>query len=852
MLPPDWHELQPLIDEALDASPDQRAAVLLKLSGGDARLHARLEKLVAECERDTPFFARPAGERFASLFDDEPELPPPSFLGGYRIEREIGRGGMARVYLADDVKHARRVAVKVIRAEIAASLGRDRFLREISTAARLRHPNIVPLYDSGNEEGMLYFVMPYEEGLSLRERLAMGEPLSVEERLSTLRDIARALAYAHEHGVVHRDIKPDNVMLSGGAAVVTDFGISKAVSAAQGAGSSGFVTQSGSGIGTPAYMAPEQAIGDPSTDHRADIYSFGCLAYELFTGQPPFLGMAAHEIIAAHVGTQPVPVEQTGSGVPAAIATLISRCLEKKPDARPQTAQELLAHLDEAARSEPAAGIRRWSSASVLRAVPIVIVLLGAGAGYLATRNRASLSIPSSEARAVAVLPLLSVGRDSVQQDLADGLSDEIATALFRVPGLRVVSRRGAGNYRGLRSVDPAKIGSELGARFLVMGSLREVNGRLVVLTQLVDAADGTMLWSDRFDRIQSDLGPVRDEIARSVGDTLRRVLGLPARVPAGPGRVAHTVNPEAYRLYVLAQRALDRRGQSIQASVDMFRRATELDTLYARAYSGLSLAVALSRYFRPVPTRDLVTEATSTAQRALRLDPTLAQPHIALGLAYQHAYQWERAAVEFRTAIALDSRDVEARVQYGRHLLFRDRPAEALAQFLAARNEDPASALVLSWVSYCYYVTGQLDSAFVESVRAFQSDSTNTTTLLVGSLVRLKAGRAREARQFTERGQPFLETVFYVLAATGDTSGAMARLRSFERSTPPGWRTETNRAFAMLGAGDTARALTALERATDSNEIWPTLESTRDPIFDPIRDSPRFQRLLQRVGLRQ
>lgn len=849
MLPGDWHEFQPLIDEALDAPPDQRAALLLKLSGGDARRHARIESLVAECERDAPFLSRPAAERFASLFDDEPEPPPPDFLGGYRIEREIGRGGMARVYLADDLKHSRRVAVKVIRAELAASLGRDRFLREISIAARLRHPNIVPLYDSGDEAGMLYFVMPYEEGPSLRERLATGEPLTVEERFSTLRDVARALAYAHERGVVHRDIKPDNVMLSGGAAVVTDFGIAKAVTAAQGAGTSGIVTQSGSGIGTPAYMAPEQAIGDPSTDHRADIYSFGCLAYELFAGHPPFEGKAVHDVIAAHIQTQPVPIEEAGTDVSADVARLITRCLEKLPDARPQAAQELLPYLD-TFRPKPLTAIRKLRSAAAMRGVAMAVVLLGVVGGYLGTRDQALPGIPASSLRAVAVLPLISVGGDSVQRDLADGLSDEIATALFRVPGVRVVSRRGAANYRGLRNLDPAKIGRELGVRFLVIGSLREESGRMIVLTQLVDAGDGTMLWSDRFDRTQAELGPVRDEIVRAVGDTLRRMFGVPARAAGSSGRASHAVNPEAYRLYVLAQRALDRRGQSIQASIDMFKRATEQDTLYAKAYSGLSMAVALSRYFAPVASRTVAEEATAAAQKALRLDPTLAQPHVALGLVYQHAYQWEHAAAEFRTAVALDSRDVEARVQYGRHLLFRDRPGEALAQFLVARSEDPASALVLSWVAYSYYVMGQLDSAYVESARAFQSDSTNTTTLLVGSLVRLKAGRPREALRFMERGQPFMETVFYVLAATGDTAGAMARLRTFERTMPRGWRTETNRAYAMLGAGDTARALSALERATDSNEIWPTLESTRDPIFDPIRNSPRFQRLLRRVGL--
>ena len=851
MLPPDWDELAPLLDAVLNAPPEQRAAVLLELSGGDQRRHAQLEALVAECALDAPLLARPAGERFPALLDEEVDLPLPEMLGGrYRINAEIGRGGMARVYLAHDEKHARRVAVKVIRPDLAASLGRDRFLREIRIAARLRHPNIVPLYDSGDADGVLYFVMPYEEGPSLQARARTGSPLTTAERISILRDVARALAYAHDQGVVHRDVKPDNVMLSGGAAVVTDFGISKAVSVAQDVTAAGNLTQSGAGIGTPAYMAPEQAVGDPSTDHRADIYSFGCLAYELFAGNPPFHDMPLHKIIAAHVGTTPVPVGEAGRDVPGNVASLIAQCLEKSPDARPQSARELLARLEGGA-TEPVMRARRRLSRSATAALIAGAVIIVAGAAYIVSRSQTSSVARARGERTVAVLPLLSVGGDSLQQELADGLSDEVATALFRVAGIRVVSRRGVGNYRGQRDVDPEKIGRELGARFLVMGSLRDVNGRLVVLTQLLDASDGAILWSDRFDRVQGDLGKVRDEIAAAVGDTLRRTLGATERAPAGPEKVGHVPISDAYVLYVIAQRALDRRGQSIQASADLFRRATLIDTLYAKAYSGLSLALALTPYFSATSTTAVAAEVTSSAERALRLDPTLAQPHIALGLVHQHAYEWERAAREFRTAVALDSRDVEARVQYGRHLLFRNRVSEGLEQFTAARHEDPASALVLSWISYGNYLQGQLDSAVAMSALAFQSDSTNLTTLVLGALVRFRANRIREALAFAERLRPADQITLYVLAASGDTATAMERLRKLENTRPRPWMVETTRAYAMLGAGDTAKALTALERATDANETWPMSESTRDPIFDPVRGSPRFQRLLVRVGLR-
>ncbi len=855
LLPDDWRELAHLVDCALDAPPDARPSLIAELSGGDPRRLVALTRLVSECEREMPLIEKPAAERFASLFANEADAAVPDVLGGrYRIEREIGRGGMASVYLAHDVKHSRNVAVKVIRPDLAASLGRERFLREIAIAARLRHPNIVPLYDSGDADGLLYFVMPYEEGPSLRARLAERGSIPVAERVSTLRDVARALAYAHEHGVVHRDVKPDNVMLCGGAAVVTDFGIAKAVSVAQSDGAPATLTQTGAGIGTPAYMAPEQAIGDPSTDHRADIYSFGCVAYELFAGTPPFHGLPMHQIVAAHVATKPIPIADVCPDVPTSIASLIGRCIEKNPADRPQSAKDVLAELETlpvavsatVGASAPLASEpkrRRVSRGGVLVLSTLAVTLI-VGAAYYRTNNP---SAPVRREQTVAVMPLITSG-DSLQRELAEGLADEVATALFKVPGVRVKSQRGATNYRGLRDVDVPKIGRELGVKFLVTGWLREVSGRLRVLVNLFGVGDGTMVWSDQYDRDPADLESVRDDIAKAVGDTLRRMLG--ASAPPLNARTTARVNSDAFRLYVLAKRALDRRGQSTQASIDNFRRATELDTLYADAYSGLSLALALSPYFQPISTEAVRPEVIRTAQRALHLDPTLGQAHIALGLMHMHAYDWQRAEDEFRTAVRLDNRDVEARVQYGRMLVFRGRVAEALAQFLAARQEDPASAVVSSWVSYTYYIAGQIDSALVESDRAFQSDSTNMTTVSLGSLVRLKAGQTARAREFAGRMPPTHPVLLYVLGMTGDSAVALERLRKIESRQPKPWLAATTRGFTMLGLGDTTEAMAALERATDAKENWPSLEGYLDPMFDPLRRSARFQRLLQRVGL--
>lgn len=361
MLPDRWAELAPLVDQLLDTPAERRPALLDQLSDGDSARRVTLERLLVECERAMPLLDRPAIERFDQFLGEEPAPVLPEVLGGrYRIERELGRGGMARVYLAEDLKHARQVAVKVIRPELAASLGRDRFLREIGIAARLRHPNIMPLFDSGDVDGLLYFVMPYEVGQSLRARLAREGRLDPADAVSILRDVARALVHAHAHGIVHRDVKPDNVLLSGDAAVVTDFGIAKALLVAQTDSGAGPITQVGMAIGTPEYMAPEQGLGDPNADHRADIYSFGCLAYEVLTGKPPFTGTSSYQVVAAQMATPAPPVSATRADLRPALVAMVASCLEKDPANRPQHASELLGALGDTSSqaAAPAAAAR--------------------------------------------------------------------------------------------------------------------------------------------------------------------------------------------------------------------------------------------------------------------------------------------------------------------------------------------------------------------------------------------------------------------------------------------------------------------------------------------------------------
>ena len=404
----------------------------------------------------------------------------------YRIERELGAGGMATVYLAHDLKHDRKVALKVLREELSASLGKERFLREIKVAAALQHPHILPLYDSGAVDDLLFYVMPYVDGLSLRDKLDKQGELPVGDAVRILRDIADALSEAHRYGVVHRDLKPENVMLRGRHALVMDFGVAKALSDATGRQS---LTTVGIALGTPTYMAPEQAVADPHVDHRADIYAFGVVAYELLAARPPFTGATPQQVLAAHVTAAAEPVT-SHRAMPPALAALVMRCLEKRPADRPQSAEELIPQLE--ALLTPSGGITPTATMPIAaaavprsRRVPLaialgaVLVLLAFGAWW-ATHQRPAAGTGAGPAavaaKRVGVLPFASRSRDSSDAYLGDGMATDLTTTLAGMTGLHVVSRSSAFALRGKTAKEA---GSALTADAMVEGTVGKVGNGL-------------------------------------------------------------------------------------------------------------------------------------------------------------------------------------------------------------------------------------------------------------------------------------------------------------------------------------------------------------------------------------
>ena len=860
-----WARLAPLVDAALELPSSERAAYCDRIAAGDAALGAELRRLIARAEGTAGLFTAAAVERFGLLFDDAtPRSAQPDLLAvlqaslgsAYRLDREIGGGGMSRVFVAHEPGLGRQVVIKVLSPELGGGISADRFAREIRLAASLQQANIVPLLAAGSAAGYPYYTMPVVDGRSLRDRLERDGALPIADAVGILRDVARALAFAHARGVVHRDIKPGNVLLSGGTAVVTDFGIAKAIAAAGGdrdrrEGGNDLnditLTETGSSLGTPAYMAPEQAAGDPASDHRADLYSFACMAYEMFTGAPPFHGLPIHRVIAAHFNTIPQPLAEQRRDVPAAIASVIMRCLEKDPGRRPQTATEVLDALD----ARAAAGGEAPPVVSPVRTkrglfavVAIVLLSVSTATAYLVRRA-------PPEPLTLAAIPFTNTAHDTALDYRSDGIRDEILTAMSRVPGVQIIGRAAAYRYKNqFDGSDVRTVARNLGVRFLVTGTLRESSGQVTISAQLNDSTTGAELWSDTFVRDSKDFGSIADDIVRTVTDTLRARFGNRVGQRQRQAPTIGTTNSEALDLYLMGQDQLQHR-RGVRQSVANFERAIQLDPKFARAYASLAMALQLYPYFVGTPPDEVKDTTIAVANRALGLDNTLAAPHIALGTAYAHVGRWADALAELRRGVEQDPSDVGARVTYGRYLVTVGRARDAIGQLKEAKRIERVSALVSAWLAYAYYQNGQTDSAIVEAEKAAQ-DSTLLAAANIAARLRLARGKLDDARRIAlVPPRTVMTNSPYVFAQTGDTAMAMRLLHEMTFNQPRPWFVEAATSMVQLAIGDTAGAFSSLEQsARTSGPIWVEYFLVGDPAYDPVRRNPRFIALLRQANL--
>jgi serine/threonine protein kinase/Tfp pilus assembly protein PilF len=761
----------------------------------------------------------------------------------YTLEDEL-RGGMARVFVVRDTQLARRIVVKVLSPEMAEGVSAERFVREIRIAAGLQQANIVPVLTTGSMDGLPYYTMPFVEGQSLRDRLNKDGRFSIREATNVMRDVARALAFAHQNGVMHRDIKPENVLLSHGAAVVTDFGIAKAITDARTELMSeslrGQLTFQGMTIGTPTYMSPEQVTAYPHMDHRADLYSWACVLYELLSGQPPFLGKSQTEVMTAQLAAPPKPIATVRRDCPPALADLVMRCLEKQPSARPKSAQEILETLDHIGAPAHLPLLDRLAQPKWLAALSI------AGVGLLAL-GLLTKDAPRATDRSIAVLPLANVGGDSAQEYLADGMTDELATAIGKMSGVRVASRSLARRYRGQGDLDAREAGRTLGVAYVMQGSVRRVGDKLRVAAQLTNAANGVEVWSNSYERRADEVLLVQDSITRGVA----QALGVGERAPSTVTR--GTNDAEAYDLYLRGQYLLGRRGRGVRQSSEYFERAIARDPGFARAHAGLALSLELFPYFVATPSSQVFARATAAARRALELDSTLADAYTALGMAYMHAYDWAKAGPEFRNAVEADPKDGASRLQYGRYLLYVGQTDSAAAQMRQAKANDPFSPLYPGWLGNVLSMQGKHTEATAEVNHALEIDSLNQVTLMNGAMVAMRipdTARARFLARQLMNAPPWIGYTAYVHGKLGESDAARQIIGVLQRQNPRAWNAETAIAYGALGLGDTTLVLTSLERATERGEVWPSFMAPSGPEFDSVRRSARFQAVLRRVGL--
>jgi eukaryotic-like serine/threonine-protein kinase len=727
----------------------------------------------------------------------------------YVIERELGHGGMATVYLAVERKHGRQVAIKVLHSDLSATMSVERFLREIGILSRLSHPHIVPLIDSGEADGVPYWVSPYVAGGSLRDRLERDHQLPVADAIAIAREIAMALDYAHRNGFVHRDVKPENILFADGHAVLADFGVARAAATPD----PDVVTEAGMALGTPAYMSPEQASGDV-LGAPSDVYSLACVVFEMLAGEPPLRGANVRATLAKQVTVTPRAIRTLRPDVPAAVERALARALAKAPEHRYATVMEFADALRDG--------------------------LVETGGGWPVA------------ARSVAVLPFVNSSPDPENEYLSDGLTDELIAALARVDGLRIASRTSVFALKG-KPLDVRAIGTLLGVSEVLEGTVRKSGDQLRITAQLTSTSDGRLLWSQRYDRTLHDVFAIQDEIANTIVDTLRVTSFADPRAPA-PKR--YTGNVAAYSLYLRGRYAWNKRTQEgVAEAIAYFEQAIAEDPTYALAYTGLADAYALRVDYRSVPVDEGFQHAKSYARQAIALDERLAEAHASLAWSlFIYDWNWAEATREFQRALELDPHYASAHQWYAFALASRGQLDKALVAGHTAQELDPSSVSVRRSLAWLYYYARQYPQSRYHLMRAIAMNPAAEETYRVLGLTLAIEGQATEAERVLREavtmhgtGSYTFATLGYALARGGKLGEARRIADELERLREREYVSPVALATVQLGLGDLERALDWAERAYEERRGW-LAYLTVNPLVDPLRGNPRFEALVARM----
>lgn len=736
----------------------------------------------------------------------------------YTLKRKVGGGGMSTVYLAEDLKHDRQVAVKVLRPELAHDLGPSRFLREIKIAARLRHPHILPLYDSGNVDGLLYYVMPYVEGDSLRDRLNREKQLAIPDALRIAQEVAEALSYAHQQGVVHRDVKPENILLSSGHAEVVDFGIARMWSAA----GTEQLTQPGVAIGTPAYMSPEQASGSHELDARSDIYSLACMLYEMLAGQPPFTGPTAENVLQQHIAAPPPRVRVIRVAVSEELERVLQQALRKVPADRFATAQEFADALT---------------------------------AGAAATAHHVSGVMTARPAeKSIAVLPFINMSADPENEYFSDGITEEIISALSRLKEFRVAARSSSFAFKG-RSADIAEVAARLNVATVLEGSVRKAGNQLRITAQLINAADGYHLWSERYDRELKDVFAIQDELAQAIVRTLKGQLANDEQ----PQTVRQsTDNIVAYELYLRGRYVEKTRTRDgIAKGIEYFKQAIRESENNAPAYAGLADSYYYQAFYRYSSPRESFPKASDAASKALAIDDSLAEAHASLGaVKFYYDWDWDGADRAFRRAIELNPNHAVGHHWHAECLASMRRPDEALAAVSKAHELDPLSLTVNAGLGWVHYFGRRYDEAIQRFEKTLELDPDYVFLNWFLGQAYLGKGMVEEAVAAFQRGMdrsgghPGMAAYLgHACARAGKNSEALRLYRELEERAQRTYIPCDYLAVISLGLGRTDEALEWLEKACDERSLHMVFLGV-DPLFDDLRGESGFTELLSRIDL--
>ncbi|MEO8636943.1 MAG: protein kinase [Gemmatimonadales bacterium] len=756
-----------------------------------------------------------------------PTDPRPALIASlsdrYEIGEELGRGGMAVVYRATDRRHARSVAIKVMRPGVlAAGESADRFLREIRYAAQLTHPHILPLYDSGeipHPDGppLLFYVMPLIAGGSLRDRLKSEQRLPVNQAIRLIRAVGAALDYAHRRNIVHRDVKPENILLQEGEPVVADFGVARALCDEREMLPA--VTEPGVAVGTPVYMSPEQATADPSVDGRSDQYALACVLYELLTGEPPFGGSSARQTMARHATEAPRSPRLGRPEIPAAVERALLRALAKEPGDRYAAVADFCDAL-----VTPLSGLPDQPGA----------------------QGR----------RTIAVLPFTNATPNADNEYISDGITEELIHALAHVEGLQVSPRSSVFALKG-KNEDVRVVGALLGASAVLEGSVRRAGDRFRITAQLADATDGRLLWSERFDREGRDILALQDDLARSIVATLRTQFLDPGALGEVVPRRA-TTNSRAYHLYLRGRHAWNKRtAADLLQAVQFFEQAIAEDPGFALAYTGLADSYAQYVDYRAMPVAEGLERARAEARKAIALDETLAEAHTSLAwVLFIYDWDWEGAGREFRRAIELDPQYASARQWYSWYLAAMGRVPESLAEGQRAVELDPASVSIRRSYGWLYYYarTPHLGVPHMERALIMNPESADNHLLL--GIMLTHAGRLQEARGSIETAldlspddSPALLAKAHLDILQGHRAEANATWGRFQELARERYVSPTDFARLALVLGRTEDAFEWLERAMAARRGWLVYLKV-DLLFDPVRNDPRFAQLLEQMRL--